>query len=77
MPSMKGPEVFAGIAVHHPEARVVYMSGYTDNVIVRQGILKEGVQFIQKPFTVNGLLEKVWQVLHPSRNQMNIQSPEL
>ena len=53
------------------------MSGYTDNVIVRQGILKEGVQFIQKPFTVNGLLEKVWQVLHPSRNQMNIQSPEL
>ncbi len=39
------------------------MSGYTDNVIVQQGILKEGIKFIQKPFTASGLLEKISEVL--------------
>ncbi len=39
------------------------MSGYTDNVIARQGILQDGVPFIQKPFTVKGLLQKVSSVL--------------
>ena len=63
MPDMKGPEVFAKIAEHHPESRVLYMSGYTDNVIARQGILQDGVPFIQKPFTVKALLQKVSSVL--------------
>ena len=63
MPDMKGPEVFAGIAEHHPKARVLYMSGYTDNVIARQGILQDGVPFIQKPFTIKALLQKVSNVL--------------
>lgn len=63
MPGMKGPEVFSRVAAHHPEARVLYMSGYTDEVIARQGILQKGIQFIQKPFTVEGLQEKVEQAL--------------
>jgi PAS domain S-box-containing protein len=63
MPGMKGPEVFSRIHQHHPEARVLFMSGYTDSMITRQGILEEGIQFIQKPFTVKGLLEKCHQVL--------------
>lgn len=63
MPGMNGPEVFARIAAHHPEARVLYMSGYSDNVIARQGVLEEHIDFIEKPFTVNGLLEKVVEVL--------------
>ena len=64
MPQMKGPEVFMKIREHHPEARVLYMSGYTDNMIMRQGVLKEGIQYIQKPFSINGLLEKCHLVLH-------------
>ena len=64
MPGMKGPEVFSRIHRHHPEARVLFMSGYTDNMITRQRILEEGIQFIQKPFTVKGLLEKCHHVLH-------------
>ncbi|MFH0729850.1 MAG: response regulator [Pseudomonadota bacterium] len=64
MPGMKGPEVFSRIHRHHPEARVLFMSGYTDSMITRQGILEEGIQFIQKPFTIKGLLEKCHQVLH-------------
>jgi DNA-binding NtrC family response regulator len=64
MPRMKGPEVFAKIAEHHPEAKVLYMSGYTDDIITRQGILPKGIQFIQKPFAVADLLEKIEQILN-------------
>ena len=63
MPEMKGPEVFEAIRRPHPETRVLYMSGYTDDVIVHQGVLKEGVAYIQKPFSVQGLLNKVACVL--------------
>lgn len=63
MPEMKGPEVYEAIRRHHPEARVLYMSGYTDEVIVHQGVLKEGVAYIQKPFSVQTLLNKVACVL--------------
>ncbi|MDO9068333.1 MAG: ATP-binding protein, partial [Deltaproteobacteria bacterium] len=64
MPEMKGPEVFDKIREHHPEARVLYMSGYADNMIARHGVLNKGIQFVQKPFTVKGLLEKCHQALH-------------
>lgn len=64
MPQMKGPEVFARIREHHPRARVLYMSGYTDNMIACHGVLNQGVQFIQKPFTAQDLLKKCHQVLY-------------
>ena len=63
MPGMKGPEAFAYIHEHHPEAKVLYMSGYTENIIVRHGVLKEGILYIQKPFTAQRLLEKCHRVL--------------
>jgi len=63
MPEMNGPEVVDRIREYHPRAKALYMSGYTDNVIVRHGVLKEGVQFIQKPFSLRGLLDKVAAVL--------------
>jgi signal transduction histidine kinase/DNA-binding response OmpR family regulator len=63
MPGLKGPEVLRRIAQFHPAARVLYMSGYTADMITRQGVLNEGLQFIQKPFTISALLEKVAHVL--------------
>lgn len=64
MPGMKGPEVYAQVAAYHPETKVLYMSGYTDDVIAHHGILKEGIQFIQKPFTAKALTSKIREILN-------------
>lgn len=63
MPHTNGRELYETISSYHPDMEVLYMSGYTDNVIVHHGILDEGVNFIQKPFTVQSLIQKVRQVL--------------
>ena len=51
MPSINGPEAFRQIAAFHPETKVLYVSGYPGSTITVRGILKEGIQFIQKPFS--------------------------
>lgn len=63
MPGMNGQELYQKVAVIRPEIKVLYMSGYTDNMIVHHGILDEGVNLLQKPFMVNTLTQKVRQVL--------------
>lgn len=63
MPGMKGPEVFDIISRYHPESRVLYMSGYSDIMNSSNDVVEDGVHFIQKPFTVKGLLEKCRFVL--------------
>ena len=47
----------------HPGTKVLYMSGYTDNTIAHHGVLDKGLDYIQKPFTVDGLARKVREVL--------------
>ena len=63
MPGMSGRELAERLQQIHPEAKVLYMSGYTDNAIAHHGILEPGINFIQKPFTVEGLAKKVREVL--------------
>jgi len=63
MPGMNGRELVKSLEPHHPEMKVLYMSGYTDNAIVHHGILEKGLSFLQKPFTLEGLLRKVREVL--------------
>jgi two-component system, cell cycle sensor histidine kinase and response regulator CckA len=65
MPEMKGPEVFARIQESHPAAQVLYMSGYTDDVIAHRGVLDNGRQFLQKPFSMQVLITKIRDVLDP------------
>jgi len=63
MPQMSGCELAECLASIHPGIKTLYMSGYTDNAIVHHGVLGKGVNFIQKPFTIDGLLRKVRKVL--------------
>jgi two-component system, cell cycle sensor histidine kinase and response regulator CckA len=66
MPGMNGQQLFERITAHHPEiGKVLYMSGYTDNVIITCGELEDGQHFLQKPFTVDALMAKVKELLHP------------
>ncbi|HET7216306.1 MAG TPA: PAS domain S-box protein, partial [Terriglobia bacterium] len=63
MPRMSGPELAALLRPQHPEAKVLYMSGYTDNAIVDHGMLDPGTYFLQKPFVPETLLQKVREIL--------------
>jgi two-component system cell cycle sensor histidine kinase/response regulator CckA len=68
MPGMSGPELFDQLILLHPEMKVLYTSGYTDNTIVHNNILGEGMDYIQKPFTVDGLARKVRDILDKDSN---------
>jgi PAS domain S-box-containing protein len=63
MPGMSGRDLVERLQKIHPEMKVLYMSGYTDNVIIHHGVLKKGIEFIQKPFTFESLARKVREVL--------------
>jgi CheY-like chemotaxis protein len=67
MPQMSGPELAKRLATIRPEARVLCMSGYTDDSIVRHGVLETGVAFVQKPITPALLTRKVREVLDTER----------
>ena len=63
MPDMDGKTLAGRVAETHPDLKVLFMSGYTENVIAHHSVLMEGVNFIQKPFSVRALIEKVREVL--------------
>jgi two-component system, cell cycle sensor histidine kinase and response regulator CckA len=59
MPEMGGRELAEALSAERPEARVLFMSGYTDDDILRRGLNAPGVAFLHKPFTVRDLTETV------------------
>jgi CheY-like chemotaxis protein len=63
MPQMGGGELAQRMREARPELRVLFMSGYPDDAVVRQGVIQDGAPFIQKPFTLEGLARKVREVL--------------
>ncbi|MCU1267054.1 MAG: domain S-box-containing protein [Acidobacteria bacterium] len=63
MPRMSGRELAEQLAAIRPEARVLYMSGYTDDAIIRHGILEQNMPFIQKPFLPDALALKARELL--------------
>lgn len=67
MPDINGKTLFTRLTEQFPDLRVLFMSGYTNDVIAHKGVLDEGIHFIQKPFTVHGLADKVREVLMSSK----------
>ena len=63
MPGMNGKELYKILRPSRPEMKVLFMSGYTENVIAERGVLKEGINFIQKPFSIKELALKLGSVL--------------
>jgi len=71
MPGMTGRELAEGLARDRRHLRVIYMSGYTDDAVVRHGVLEEGMPYLQKPFTPQALASKVREVL----DQVGVMAP--
>ncbi len=63
MPEMNGRDLAGQLQILYPDLKVLYMSGYTANVIAHRGVLESGVSFIQKPFSVRDLADKVRETL--------------
>jgi len=63
MPMMSGKKLIKRLEKLKSVAKVIYVSGYTDDVIVHHGILEEGINFVQKPFSPISLLKEVRRVL--------------
>ncbi|MEO7999765.1 MAG: PAS domain S-box protein [Gemmatimonadaceae bacterium] len=63
MPGMSGPQLVDLLRAKSPSLKVVFMSGYTDDAVVRHGLLAAEVSFLQKPFTPEGLALKIRKVL--------------
>jgi response regulator RpfG family c-di-GMP phosphodiesterase len=73
MPGMNGRELAQRIVEMRPNVKVLYMSGYTENVIGRNGTLDAGVRLLQKPFTLRDLKGKVRETLDSI--PLNVEAP--
>jgi CheY-like chemotaxis protein len=64
MPEMNGRDLANMLLALHPHLKCLFMSGYTASIIANQGVLDEGMHFIQKPFSANDLAAKVREMLY-------------
>jgi two-component system, cell cycle sensor histidine kinase and response regulator CckA len=63
MPRMSGKELADALTAARPEVRVLFMSGYTDDLIARHGVLEPGIAFLQKPFRLSALVAALRRLL--------------
>ena len=66
MPDMNGRVLAEHLTKARPQLKVLFMSGYTDDVISSHGVLEPGVAFIHKPLSLTALAHKVRQILDES-----------
>jgi two-component system cell cycle sensor histidine kinase/response regulator CckA len=64
MPGMGGRELAQRVSAARPHIKVLFLSGYTEDAIIHEGVLEPGTAFLQKPFTLQMLSRKVREVLH-------------
>jgi two-component system cell cycle sensor histidine kinase/response regulator CckA len=65
IPGLSGPDTVREVQKHAPHVKALFMSGYTDHAILRDGLLQAGTNFIQKPFAPETLARKLREILEP------------
>ena len=71
MPEMSGKELAEKLKQERPEIKVIFMSGYTGEIIAKHGILEEGIHYISKPIAPDILTKKIRSVLNTSKDEKN------
>ena len=74
MPEMNGGHLAQGLRQHSPDLPVLYMSGYTDDILAEHGIRRENTHFVGKPFTPQELAAKVSAIL---RSDFQVEGPKM
>jgi CheY-like chemotaxis protein len=69
MPRMSGRELAERLGPLRPDLSVLYMSGYTDDAVIRHGVLGADTAFLQKPFTPAALVQRVRETLDLARRE--------
>ncbi|MBU3952258.1 MAG: response regulator, partial [Proteobacteria bacterium] len=70
MPEMNGRELSEHLKILYPDLKVLFMSGYTANVIAHRGVLDDGVNFISKPFSKKDMAVKVREILDEAKTKI-------
>ena len=65
MPRLNGKELARTIQSHHPEMKIILISGYPDDFLARHGVPTEKIRYLKKPFTATALLDTVRDELNP------------
>ena len=76
MPEMGGRALAEQFAALHPDAKVLFMSGYTDDMVMRNGVLEADVEFLQKPYAMATLLHKIRAVLDRRSKSAKPKTPQ-
>jgi FixJ family two-component response regulator len=71
MPKLSGRELSQMLGSLYPDLKVIYMSGYTEDAVLRHGIQRPGAIFLQKPFSLGTLARKVRDTLEAKRDGRN------
>ena len=72
MPKMNGRQLAREVKVSRPGIRILFTSGYARDVIVHQGVLEEGIELLEKPFTPERLAQRVRSVLDVGRTEQRV-----
>jgi YesN/AraC family two-component response regulator len=63
MPEMGGKKLVDNIRLTHPRAKILFCSGYTNDALVQHGVLEPSIRFLQKPYSMQALAQKIREVL--------------